>query len=181
MRQRLQHLLLGLSSSLLVLPLISFGSRPSLAAETVSLRYGPFQTSVPTADLRQYAQTGETSDRLAALLRLVSSKERESLKQGLNFKVPLNVVAVSNLVNSAPGKALLEKMTSVIVFRPESAGLVAMRGGLVMAAASKEGLGVMSFIENYPSSVIQIDVRQALSQGGDLGNLLKGFGGGMGL
>jgi hypothetical protein len=70
---------------------------------------------------------------------------------------------------------LLGRFVKIILFRPESAGLVAMQGGMLMAAASPEGLGVMSFIENYPGDVIEIDVKQALKDGGSLGSIFQGM------
>jgi Alpha/beta hydrolase of unknown function (DUF1400) len=173
-----RNLLLGLAGSVLLPVGATMFATPGMAAQTVSLRYGPFQTSVPVADLRQYAQTGEASDRLDTLLSLVSQKQRDDLKKGLNFKAPMNVVAADKLLSSPIGAQLLTRIGKIIVFRPESANAVALQGGVLMAAASQEGLGVMSFLENYPGSIVEIDVKQALKDGGSLGSMFQGLGGG---
>jgi Alpha/beta hydrolase of unknown function (DUF1400) len=175
MFNRVRHLLLGVSSSALFIALgATLGANPGAAAERLSLRYGPFQRSVPVADLRTYAETGETTAELASLLSLVSRKERESLLEGLKFKVPLDVVAVDKLVRSPIGEQLLKKVAG-ITNRRDDAALPALRGGLVMAAASKEGLGVLSFLEAYPSPVLEINIKKALREGTDVGQLLQGF------
>lgn len=175
-----RNLLLGLAGSVLVPVGATLIATPGMAAETVSLRYGPFQTSVSVADLRQYAQTGEASERLDTLLTLVSQKQRDDLRKGLNFKAPLNVVQADKLLSTPVGNQLLTRIGKIITFRPESAGLVALQGGVLMSAASKDGLGVMSFLENYPGSLVEIDVKQALKDGGSLGNMFQGLTGGGG-
>jgi hypothetical protein len=175
MFNRVRHLLLGVSGSLLVISLgATLGAKSSAAAERLSLRYGPFQRSVAVADIRAYAETGEATPELSSLLGLVKPKERASLLEGLKFKAPLGVVAVDKLAYSPIGEQILKKVAA-ITNRRDDAGIPALRGGLIIAAASKDGLGVLSFLEAYPSPVLEINIQKALKEGTDVGQLLQGF------
>jgi hypothetical protein len=170
-----RNFLLGLAGSVL-LPLgATFMAAPGMAAETVSLRYGPFQTSVPVTELKEFAQTGEPSGRLDTLLSLMNQKQRDDFRRGLNFRAPMGVVAADKLLSSPIGNQLLERIAKIIIFRPAEAGKLALQGGVLMSASSPTGLGVMSFIENYPGSLIEVDVKQAMADGGSLGGIFQGF------
>jgi Alpha/beta hydrolase of unknown function (DUF1400) len=176
MSRQINQLLLGVSSSVVFASVGSMlSAAPSHAAEMVSLWYGGFQRSVPVADLRAYADTGTVppNSQLASLFTIVPKKEQAELLTGLKFKVPLNVVAVDKLVRSPIGEQIIGKVAA-IVRRPGGSVNVAIRGGLVTAAASKDGLGVMSFLEAYPNTLI-IDMRKALKDGKDISGLFQGF------
>jgi hypothetical protein len=177
MLKRFQHLLLGVSSTLLVFPLASLlAPSPSFAAERVSLRYGPFQRSVSIADLREYAINQKASPELESLLSIVGEKQRQSLVDGLKFKAPLNVVAVDKLLNSPGGEKLLQQFSGLIL-RRDNAGVQAMRGALVLSSASKEGLGTLTVLEAYPGDTLEIDLRataKLLQESGGFQGLLGG-------
>ncbi len=177
----LRHSVLGVSS-LLILLAQGLTSAPSQAAEQVTIKYGPFGRTVSVADLRQYAETSKASPKLASLLRLVKPKQRESLQKGLNLKLPFDVVQVDKLLRAGPGAQLLPQVAKATIL-PGDSEEMAMRSGLVLAAASKEGFGVLSFLEAYPTPTLTIDARAAqklLKSNSTLGSLLGGGGGGLG-
>jgi Alpha/beta hydrolase of unknown function (DUF1400) len=128
------------------------------AAETLSIWYGPFQRSISIADLRQYAETQKAPPGLAAYLKWFKPAQRQGFQQLLNAKLPVDVTTVSRLVYSPQfGEPLLSRISPVII-RADSAGPQALRAALVLAAASKDGLGVISLLEAYPSSEINLDI-----------------------
>lgn len=176
MSKQISRLLLGVSSSFVVASMGSMVSaNPSQAADRVSLWYGGFQRSVPVSDLRAYADSGKVdpTSQLASLFTIVPQKEQEKLLEGLRFKVPLNVVAVDKLAYSPIGDQILGKV-AVVIKRPGGAQIQALRGGLITAAASKDGLGTMSFLEAYPNT-LSIDLKKALAEGKDVTGLIQGF------
>lgn len=147
-----------------------------MAAETVSFWYGPFQRSLSVADLRQYAQTEEVSPDLAGLFAFVKPKTRKEVRQVLNYKIPLNVVTLNRLLDTDPGSKLLNQFSSVLV-RKDDAGVVAMRAGLLLGAASKEGLSVLTFLEAYPNAEMGLNIPKffkVLQSTKDLPSLLLG-------
>lgn len=182
MINRLRHLLFGVSGSLILLGL-GQGMAPSssLAAEEIYL-LGPagFARSVAVTDLRTFAETGEAPAELASLLRLVKPEQRESLKKGLNTKIPLGVLQVDRLLRSPAGEKLLSQVAGITRLPGGTKSqITAIRGALIIAAASEGGLGVLSFLENYPTPVMNVDIRamQAFMESGGLniGNLLGGL------
>lgn len=161
MLHRLFCLLFGLSGSFLVwnalLPV-----RPSLAAQKIAFKYGPITRSLPVADLRAYADRGEASPELKSLLRRLGSENRTTVQSALQIKLPLNVVAVDRLLRADYGQQALAQVNEVVE-RADTAGVPALRAGLVLGAASPSGLGVVSFLEAYPSNTVTINLPKALA------------------
>ena len=143
---------------------------PVKAAETVVVRKGILESSISVADLRELAETGKVPEKLQAYANLLSSEQRSQILGALQAKIPLNVVGLSNLLNTRIGTAILTDLTTVIP-RRDGAGVEALRAALVLGA-KPEGLSVLSFIESYPSSRVVVDLDRAFSV---LGNLNAGF------
>lgn len=141
------------------------------AAETVVVRKGFLQSSISVADLRSLAQTGKVPDRLQTYANLLSGEQRSQIFGALKAKIPLNVVGLSNLLNTGVGTAILADLTTVIP-RRDGAGIEALRAALVLGANAPEGLSVLSFIENYPGRRVVVDLDRAFAV---LGNLNSGF------
>ncbi|NCJ05722.1 alpha/beta hydrolase [Synechococcales cyanobacterium C] len=156
----LKHWLVGISGTLMVLG-VGATTQPSVAAEKISIFYGPFGRSVSVSDLRQFAETEVAPPDLAALLRLVSTEQRASLLKGLQTKFPFDVRATDQLLRSPLGEPLLNQVAEVTRL-PGGAEKQAMRGALIVAAASPEGLGVITFLEAYPTPTMTVDLRKAL-------------------
>ena len=153
-------------------------SRPGIAAEKVSMFYGPFGRSVSVAALRQYAETEQAPPELAPLLRLVSAEQRATLLTALQTQLPFDVVAVDQLLRSPLGEPILDQVADVTRL-PGGAEKQALRGAMIVAAASPEGLSVISFLEAYPTPTMTIDLRKAmplLESTDGLGSLLQGLG-----
>ncbi|WP_293335058.1 alpha/beta hydrolase [Microcoleus sp. CAWBG58] len=144
---------------------------PAKATETVVVRKGPLESSISVADLRELAKTGKVPPRLQAYANLLSDAQRSQILGALQAKIPLNVVGLSNLLNTRIGTAILTDLTTVIP-RGDGAGVEALRAALVLGANAPEGLSVLSFIESYPSSRVVVDLDRAFAV---LSNLNSGF------
>ncbi|MEG4030605.1 MULTISPECIES: alpha/beta hydrolase [unclassified Microcoleus] len=141
------------------------------AAETVVVRKGILESSISVADLRELAETGKVPARLQAYANLLSEEQRNKIFRALQAKIPLNVVGLSNLLNTGIGTAILTDLTTVIP-RRDGAGVEALRAALVQGANAPEGLSVLSFIESYPSSRVVVDLDRAFTV---LGNMNASF------
>ncbi|HEY9846036.1 MAG TPA: alpha/beta hydrolase, partial [Candidatus Caenarcaniphilales bacterium] len=158
----LRYLLFGLSGSLLILLLDGvLAQAPGFAAESVSVRYGPFARSLPVADLKAYAQTQTVSPKLRSFLKSISTEDQKAIQSGLQTQIPLNVVTMDRLLRSDYGQKALSEIKPVIK-RDDDAALPALRAALTLGAASPGGFGVISFLEAYPSQTIQINLPQAV-------------------
>lgn len=157
-----RRLLIGVTSGL---ALCGIGSMVSAeagwSADKITMRYGPIYRSIAVADLKSYAQTGTPSNELGSFLGLIKSKDRESLTKTLNMKFPFNVVQVDKLLKSPAADGLLTEVAGATVL-PGGTEVVALRGALLIAASSKEGLGTLSLLDSYPTPTLTVDLKKLL-------------------
>ncbi len=134
-----------------------FGVSPSLAAENVVVRYGLFEQSIAVADIRNYSETQKVSANLQTILSRLSPQEKQKFQDALQVKMSLDIVALDKLVNAQTGKQILYFVSQAIA-RRDQASIQALRSGIILGAKSPEGLGLLTFLEAYPSNEIVIDV-----------------------
>ncbi|QKQ75328.1 alpha/beta hydrolase [Nostoc sp. TCL240-02] len=152
------RLLISLSGCLIFLLVHSgLGLLPSLAAEKVTVRYGLFEQSIPVADIRNYGEKQKASSDLQSFLDYLSAKEKEKFQEALQVKMSLDIVALDKLVNTGMGKQILSFASGAIA-RRDQASTQALRSAIIIGAKSPEGLGLISFLEAYPSNQLVVDV-----------------------
>ncbi|MDP8965114.1 MAG: alpha/beta hydrolase [Cyanobacteriota bacterium] len=134
---------------------------PSWAAEKIIVRYGIFEQSLPVADLREYAETQKVSSALKDFLRYLDSKDKEKVRQALQVKMSLDIVALDKLLDTQLGQKFLSTVSQAVA-RRDNAGIPALRAAVILGAKSPEGLGIISFLEAYPSKRIVINLSEAL-------------------
>lgn len=156
----LRRFLWGISGLSVVLALEGFFLSPALAAENIVLKAGPFSRSLPVEDLRAYAETESVSSELKPLLRRFDSDDQTMLREFLQIKYPFNVVAVDSLLKTDYGQQFLSDAAAITV-RRDDAAVQALRAGLILGTRPPEGLGVISFLEAYPSENLTVDLPQA--------------------
>jgi Alpha/beta hydrolase of unknown function (DUF1400) len=178
------RLLVGITSGL---ALCGIGAMVSAdagwASDKITMKYGPIYRSLNVVDLKEYAQTGKPSAELESFLKLVKDKDRASLTKTLNMKFPFGVVQVDKLLKTPAADGLLTEVSSATIL-PGGAEVVALRGALLIAASSKEGLGTMSLIESYPTPTLTVDLKKLLvlmktsKSFKGLSSMMGSFGGG---
>ncbi|NMG22408.1 lysophospholipase [Brasilonema bromeliae SPC951] len=133
----------------------------SFAAEQFVVRYGFFEQSLPLQDLRNYAETQQVSSNLKSFLSYLKPKQQKMLQEALQIKMSLDIVAVDKLLDSGIGKMLLS-VGSKSVIRRDKAAKEALRAAIILGAKSTKGLGIISFLEAYPSEKLVVDVPTVL-------------------
>ncbi|BAY13192.1 alpha/beta hydrolase [Calothrix sp. NIES-2098] len=141
------------------------------AADTVVVRFGPFAESISVADLQTAAETGKFPRDLQFFTNSLSEQERRLVLGALRTRVPLNVVTVSRLLNTQIGTTILNDLATALV-RKDRAGAQALRAGFVLGSVSPQGLSILSFIKNYPSNRLEINLPRAFAVAS---NLNSGF------
>ncbi|OUL33936.1 alpha/beta hydrolase [Nostoc sp. 106C] len=136
-------------------------SLPSLASEKLIVRYGLFEQSLPIADIRKYAENQQVSSDLQSFLRYLSPEQQQQLQAALQIKMSLDISAVDKLTDTIVGKQILY-FASQAIDRRDQAGVSALRSAIILGAKSPEGLGIVSFLEAYPSSRLVVDLPKAL-------------------
>jgi lysophospholipase L1-like esterase len=132
---------------------------PVQAAEVVAVRFGPFEQSLPIADLRRYAETQQESAALKGFLRYLSKQDQQSLQQSLQTKIPVNLIAIDQVLNKPAGIQLLLQVAQAIQ-GVDPVGVQALRSAIVLGVQS-EGLSLLSFLEAYPLQKLTINLLKA--------------------
>lgn len=138
-------------------------AQASYSAERIYVTYNVLERSISVASLEAYAKNGIIDDDLAAYARYASPNALENLRSALTTKADLKPVTVAQFLYSPQGDAALRRLGQVI--QPESRipnGYKAIRAALIQAAASPEGLTILSFLRNYPAKGIRVDVDRSL-------------------
>nr|MDZ8004001.1 alpha/beta hydrolase [Nostoc sp. DedSLP05] len=128
-----------------------------MAAENVVVRYGLFEQSIPVADIRNYSETQKVSADLRTILGRLSPQEKQKFQDALQVKMSLDIVALDKLINTQTGNQVLSFVSRAIARRDE-ASIQALRSAIIIGAKSPDGLGLLTFLEAYPSNEIVIDV-----------------------
>ncbi|MCW5315754.1 alpha/beta hydrolase [Nostoc sp. KVJ3] len=133
---------------------------PAIAADTVVVRLGLFTESISLAELQEAAKTGEFPGSLQPYTKGLSEQQRRFFLGVLGTNIPMNVVTVSNLLNTQIGTTILHDFATALA-RKDNAGVQALRAGLVLGSTAPRGLSVLSFIAAYPSKRLEIDLPNA--------------------
>ncbi|MBD2450157.1 alpha/beta hydrolase [Nostoc sp. FACHB-152] len=130
------------------------------AAETVVLRYGLLAESVSLAELQKAAEMGDLPKDFKIYGKSLSTQQRRFLVDTLRNPIPMDVVTVNRLLNTQIGTTILNDFSKAVV-RKDKAGVQAIRAGLVLGSTAPQGFSLLSFIANYPSQRLEIDLPQA--------------------
>jgi len=153
-RSRLQGLLFSLSFVLgwgWVIP-------ATLAAETVTIRFGPFQQSVAIADIEKFAKTGTLSKTLQAYESFLTPELRELLNRRVQVDPKFADKFVDELVLLPQGKQILSSLETAI---PGST-TDTLQAAISIGLRQVNGLSVVSFLKAYPTENINLDATQLL-------------------
>ncbi|KGF72324.1 hypothetical protein DO97_09465 [Neosynechococcus sphagnicola sy1] len=101
-------LVLGISISLFL------QTTGAVAANTITLQYGPIQKAMPVTELQAFAQSGQPSDLIKQLLQL-SNQKPEQVQKLLTQNIPISSVTMGRLVNSYIGGVILGQVGQIIL------------------------------------------------------------------
>ncbi|BCL37667.1 alpha/beta hydrolase [Nostoc sp. MS1] len=138
-----------------------------IAAEKIVFRYGLLEESLPVSDLRNYAQKQEVSSDLQFLLNFFNQEQKKELHQALQVNMMLDLGTLDKLLNTDLVKDNLA-IVSQGIDRSDAAGVQALNAAIILGANSPKGLGIVSFLEAYPSQRIVIDIPKILEIGNNL-------------
>ena len=135
-------------------------TKPLQSVETVLISNGSFAESISIKELKKIAETGEFASCFKSYTNRLSEKQRSLILGVLRTRIPINVVTMSNLLNSQIGTTILKDLTTVIN-REDEAGTKALRESLIFAASEPKGFSLISAIAAYPSKGLEINLSQA--------------------
>jgi predicted dienelactone hydrolase len=129
------------------------------AAETVVLRYGVWEESISVTDLQSIAVTGQVPQKYKVYTNKFPSEKRQKFLEALQTKIGVNFVTLSRLLYTSVGSTILQDF-SKLTFREDNTGMQALRTALVHGSKNSEGLSIISFIQNYPSERLVINLEE---------------------
>ncbi|MDB9528516.1 alpha/beta fold hydrolase [Oscillatoria sp. CS-180] len=136
----------------------------SRSAEQIIITYGFFERTVDIADLEAFAQGEELSEQLSKYANSfgLSDTDLESIREILVQKADFDEVDVARFLYTTQGTRLLRSIKDIVQTPSRQPGIVAIRSGLILAAADDEGLTLLNFLKQYPTPAIRIDVGAGL-------------------
>ena len=161
-----------LSAGLLISGIVFGGGlavTPARAADEISIRIGGGQRSIEVSDLEFFVNTGEIPRSLRWYANRLTDQEITNIRQALAEPLPVEPRVVTRFTSSVIGEALLRRLLVAFWGGPtEDALFRALRSSLTLAAFDDGGMTPMSIIQNYPLSVIRIDLNVGLQAAEDL-------------
>ncbi|MUH01392.1 alpha/beta hydrolase [Scytonema sp. UIC 10036] len=134
------------------------GIPSTLAAETVTIRFGPFQQSVAIADLEKFAKTGRLPEGLEVLSPFLTSEIRELLTKRFSVDPAFADKFVDEIRQTPIGKQILSSLGAAI---PGST-VDTIQLALNLALKQVNGLSPLGFLRAYPQENVTVDATQVI-------------------
>ena len=148
----------GLVCSLTLAISWGVGIPSTTAAETVTIRLGPFQQSLAIADVEKFAKTGKLPQKLQLYSFVLTPQVGELLNRQIQVDPAFADRFVDELVRSPQGRQLIASLTAAI---PDST-IEGLQSTLYLSLRQVNGLSAISFLRAYPQKNITVDATQAL-------------------
>lgn len=153
------------------------GGWAASAAEKITVFVPPLlEVSLSVEDLEIFAEEGRITDGFAVYARYATDEQLEQLRDVLNRDFGLSPVAISQFTYSPLGETLLRRITFLLNPRfpgVEARNVQALRGALILAADSPEGLTTINILRKFPWDEIRLDVGESLQTVNEASTLLQ--------
>jgi predicted dienelactone hydrolase len=136
------------------------GAGGAIAAERILFNYSILGRSISVRALETYARDGVLTEDLVSYARLVKAEQLAQLREGLQQKVELSPVAISQFFYSPPGELLLSRVSRLIQTGSGQGSFYALRSALVLAASDPQGLTPLTLLRQYPTPDVVVNVEE---------------------
>lgn len=136
------------------------GGGVAIAAERLLFNYSILGRSISVRALERYARDGVLTEDLVSYARFVKPNQLAQLREGLQQKVELSPVAISQFLYTPPGELLLDRVSRLVQTRSGQGSFYALRSTLVLAASDPEGLTPLSILRHYPNPDVVVNVEE---------------------
>jgi predicted dienelactone hydrolase len=145
----------------------------AIAADRILFNYSILGRSISVRALETYARDGILTEDLASYARFVKSTQLAQLREGLQQKVELSPVGISQFLYSPPGELLLNRVSRLIQTRSGEGSFYALRSALVLAASDPQGLTPLNILRQYPSPDVVVNVEEIVGLVDEVNRFLK--------
>ena len=137
----------------------SVGIPSAEAAQTITIRFGPYEQSVKIADLEEFANTGKLPSSLEALSPVLPSGMQGLLQQRLEIDPRTADKFTSELQKTSFGREFISSLRTAL----PGSSIESVQGAVSLALRQVNGLSVVGFLQAYPQENITIDATKAIS------------------
>lgn len=155
----LRRWLVPIGSALVVGSAAAFvPAQESPAADRIYLTYGILGRSIAIADLRTFADTGQTTQQLRWYLNF-TGVDSDNLRAALTHEISVNGLFVDEVANTIPGEYVLYQVGRVIhtKSRVGSVQIRALRSSFVLSTIDDNRISILEFLETYPTPEVYVD------------------------
>ncbi len=129
------------------------------AAETITIRFGPYQQLVKVADLEEFANTGKLPSSLQGFSSIIPSQTRELLQRRLEIDPAVADKFTDELQKTSLGKRLITSLKAAV----PGSSIESVQGAISLALRQVNGLSVVGFLQAYPQQNVTVDATKAIS------------------
>ena len=144
----------------------SLTAKPTKSAEDIRFILGGpgLVFSLPIESLETFAETGDITGAFRTYAQFFDQETLALLRQGLQMRLPLDVVQVDHLAYSPLGRDALENLGKVVRIHPNINGFHGLRAAVIAAAAAAdpEGWTLLDAMRQFPSRSIDLNVTDFL-------------------
>ncbi len=135
---------------------------PTQAAEKIVVIFGPLNLSIRVESLEEFAKDGVINKNLTLYMGRTTPEQQAEFRKALTTKAEVDPLVLSRFFNTDIGEDLLQRIGRLINIQGGSNGKFALRGALIKASMSSDGLTLLNFLQNLPTNM-QIDISRVLN------------------
>lgn len=129
------------------------------AAQTITIRFGPYEQSVRIADLEEFANTGKLPSSLEALSPVLPRGMQGFLQRRLEIDPRTADNFTSELEKTSFGRQFITSLRTAL----PGSSIESVQGAISLALRQVNGLSVVGFLQAYPQENVTIDATKAIS------------------
>ncbi|MBF2017042.1 MAG: alpha/beta hydrolase [Rivularia sp. T60_A2020_040] len=137
----------------------SLGIPSAFAAQTVTIRLGPFEQSVAIADLEEFAKTGKLPASLQILSPFLPSGMQGLLQRRLEIDPKTADNLSQELQKTSVGRQLIGSLKAVL----PGSSIESVEGAVSLALRQVNDLSILGFLRAYPQTNVTVDATKAMS------------------
>lgn len=129
------------------------------AAQTITIRFGPYEQSVKIADLEEFANTGQLPLSLQGLSPILPSGMQELLQKRLEIDPQAADNFTDELQKTSFGREFINSLRTAL----PGSSIESVQGAISLALRQVNGLSVVGFLQAYPQENVTVDATKAIS------------------
>ncbi|MEL7245245.1 MAG: alpha/beta hydrolase [Cyanobacteria bacterium J06629_18] len=137
----------------------SLGTLSAEAAQTITIRFGPYEQSIKVDDLEDFANTGKLPSSLEALSPVLPGGMQELLQRRLDIDPRTVDKFTSELEKTSFGRQFITSLKTAL----PGSSIESVQGAISLALRQVNGLSVIGFLQAYPQENVTIDATKAIS------------------